>query len=326
MGRRPEPASRIAAVERDTGLSKDTLRVWERRYGFPRPARDTAGERLYPAEQLDRLRLIRRLLDVGHRPGRIVRLSAERLRELVERELAVARAAAPPRGAPSDDPHASLQRLAGLIRSQRIDDLRQALGRSAQRMGPARFVAEIAVPLNRLIGDAWAHGELEVYQEHLCTEAMQDVLRRLVAGIVAPALRPCVLLTTFPPERHGIGLLMAQAMLALEGCRCVSLGVQTPVRDIVLAAEAQRADIVALSFSASLNARQVLAFLVELRERLPSAVEIWAGGGCAALARTLPAGVRVVAALSEIAPAVTRWRDQAGSAMRGSTNSVSTPV
>ena len=34
----------IAAVERDTGLSKDTLRVWERRYGFPRPARDAAGQ------------------------------------------------------------------------------------------------------------------------------------------------------------------------------------------------------------------------------------------------------------------------------------------
>lgn len=27
----------IAAVERDTGLTKDTLRVWERRYGFPTP-------------------------------------------------------------------------------------------------------------------------------------------------------------------------------------------------------------------------------------------------------------------------------------------------
>ena len=37
----------IAAVERDTGLSKDTLRVWERRYGFPQPGRDGFGERAY---------------------------------------------------------------------------------------------------------------------------------------------------------------------------------------------------------------------------------------------------------------------------------------
>ena len=35
----------IATVERETGLSKDTLRMWERRYGFPRPARDDNGER-----------------------------------------------------------------------------------------------------------------------------------------------------------------------------------------------------------------------------------------------------------------------------------------
>ena len=74
----------IAAVERDTGLSKDTLRVWERRYGFPAPARNANGERLYPQDQLDRLRLIRRLLDAGHRPARIVAATAEELADLVE--------------------------------------------------------------------------------------------------------------------------------------------------------------------------------------------------------------------------------------------------
>ena len=46
----------IAAVERDTGLSKDTLRIWEKRYGFPLPTRDTQGERCYPMEQVERLR------------------------------------------------------------------------------------------------------------------------------------------------------------------------------------------------------------------------------------------------------------------------------
>ena len=62
----------IADVERDTGLSKDTLRVWERRYGFPTPTRDAQGERQYDNEQLLRLRHIRRLIDAGHRPGRVV--------------------------------------------------------------------------------------------------------------------------------------------------------------------------------------------------------------------------------------------------------------
>lgn len=72
----------IAAVERDTRLGKDTLRVWERRYGFPRPLRDDNGERLYPPEQVEQLRHIRRLLDAGWRPGRIVGLSMEELQRV----------------------------------------------------------------------------------------------------------------------------------------------------------------------------------------------------------------------------------------------------
>jgi len=75
----------IAAVERDTGLSKDTLRVWERRYGFPVPVRDGQGERAYPLEQIERLRVIKRLLDVGHRPGRVVNLPMDDLMALAGR-------------------------------------------------------------------------------------------------------------------------------------------------------------------------------------------------------------------------------------------------
>src|SRR5512135_2440806 len=78
------PGLPIAAVERDTGLSKDTLRVWERRYGFPQPARDANGERVYPSEQVDKLRLLKRLMDQGHRPGKIAERSIEQLQALAE--------------------------------------------------------------------------------------------------------------------------------------------------------------------------------------------------------------------------------------------------
>src|SRR5579883_3481400 len=72
----------ISTVERETGLSKDTLRVWERRYGFPRPTRDRHGERTYPPEQVEKLRVISRLLDRGLRPGQLVSVP---LAELTDR-------------------------------------------------------------------------------------------------------------------------------------------------------------------------------------------------------------------------------------------------
>jgi DNA-binding transcriptional MerR regulator len=62
----------VTAVERETGLSADTLRVWERRYGFPQPLRDSSGRRRYPKEQVERLRQIKRLVDAGFRPGKLV--------------------------------------------------------------------------------------------------------------------------------------------------------------------------------------------------------------------------------------------------------------
>ena len=50
----------IGAVERETGISKDLLRMWERRYGFPEPARDEQGdreqERAHRRMRRDRLR------------------------------------------------------------------------------------------------------------------------------------------------------------------------------------------------------------------------------------------------------------------------------
>lgn len=52
----PNDGIGIAAVERELSINKETLRVWERRYGFPSPQRDAAGERLYPPDQVQRLR------------------------------------------------------------------------------------------------------------------------------------------------------------------------------------------------------------------------------------------------------------------------------
>ena len=76
----------IGVVERDTGIGRDTLRVWERRYGFPEPLRTDRGERMYSEVQLRRLQRIRRLLDQGLRPGKLLPLDDAAL-DALEAEL-----------------------------------------------------------------------------------------------------------------------------------------------------------------------------------------------------------------------------------------------
>ena len=99
----------IAAVERETGLGKDTLRAWERRYGFPVPQRDAAGVRGYPRALVDRLVLIRRALLAGQRPGRLLCAAADRARRLLAALAARPRRAARrrPRAPCSTSPRAS---------------------------------------------------------------------------------------------------------------------------------------------------------------------------------------------------------------------------
>jgi methylmalonyl-CoA mutase cobalamin-binding subunit len=159
-----------------------------------------------------------------------------------------------------------------------------------------------------MVGDAWARGYFEIFEEHLYTESMQIILRNAISNIPQPGRRPRVLLTTFPTEPHGLGLLMAESLLALEGCRCISLGTQTPIWDIVLAAGAQQADVVALSFSACLNPNQVLDGLADLRAKLSPATQIWAGGQCPILQRRPPRDVLVLSELRDIHPMLEAWR------------------
>jgi DNA-binding transcriptional MerR regulator/methylmalonyl-CoA mutase cobalamin-binding subunit len=306
------PLLNIATVERDTRIGKDTLRAWERRYGFPQPQRDANGERAYPPEQLARLRIVKRLLDAGHRPRRVVALPLDDLLQLVAAPSTAALAAPaggdPARSpAPHDEP---VQRLMALLRRHDPAALRRALNQSLQRAGLAHFVVDVAMPLLQAVGRAWADGELQVYEEHLCSEVLETTLRAALAAApeAAPDARPRVLLSTVVGEWHSLSLLMAEAMFSVEGCACINLGRQTPLQDLAAAALAHRADIVALSFSAAGNVNHAADALAGLRALLPTTVALWAGSPQVALHRRGIAGVQLLERLDQIPEQLGRWR------------------
>lgn len=290
----------IAAVERDTGLSKDVLRMWERRYGFPTPERDQNGERVYPPEQVDRLRQIKRLMDQGHRPGRLLATPPEELSRLGPRR---------PLASVRETEIAPLQPLLDLIKTHDSEGFQRALQQRLSREGLLRFVQDTVGPLTEQVGEAWMSGYFAVFEEHLYTEQMKRVLRQAIASLPAAQRPPCIVLTTPPEELHSLGLLMVEALFTLEGARCISLGTQTPVADIRLAMEAHRADVLALSLSSAFPARQVAPLLAQLRQNLPDHVEIWAGGGGV---ERLPgaAGIRITPTLAAALQALDDWREQ----------------
>jgi methanogenic corrinoid protein MtbC1 len=297
----------IAGVERETGLAKDTLRVWERRYGFPRPTRDANGERVYPAAQVAHLRLVSRLLDRGMRPGRLLALDAPALAALAEE-----------RPDPKVPARSAFHDLAlYLLKTHQPDELRRELLQMLMRDGVKRFVLETVAPLTAQVGDAWARGEIQVFEEHLLSEVLQSVLRRAIAQLGGAFSPPVVLFTTLPGERHGLGLLMVEAIATLEGAHCVSLGTQSPVRDIVAAALAHRVDVVALSISSNAAPTEVRESVTLLRSLLAPPVALWCGGAGAARLKRLGKGVALLSSLEDVSVALEAWRDHHAGAANG---------
>ena len=290
----------IAAVEQATGIARATLRIWERRYGFPQPGRDERGERTYPEDQVRKLQRIATLMELGHRPGRLMQMTGAQLAALEgasSGDQSAARAALP------EDP------VLAPLRAHDPIALVGQLEESVRTMGLAGFVMERLPQMNNVVGQAWSCGGIEVFEEHLYTECVQQLLRVQIARLPQDAQgRPRVLLATLPEEAHGLGLLMAQAIFALEGCACTSLGVRMPVAQVVSACEAFRPDIVGLSFSASCNPAHVHRGLEQLRAELPPDVAIWAGGGSSALARRRFGGVQRVAHIRDLPAAIGHWR------------------
>src|SRR5512141_983226 len=130
----------ISGVERETGLSKDVLRMWERRYGFPDPSRDENTERLYPPDQVAKLRAIKRLMDTGMRPGKLMRQTLADLNTLADARAGPRREGAAP----------ALERdVIALVKGHNAPALQHALANLLMRLGLQRFVLDTLVPLNR---------------------------------------------------------------------------------------------------------------------------------------------------------------------------------
>lgn len=298
----------ITAVERETGIAKDTLRVWEKRYGFPRPLRDAGDDRRYPPDQVQRLKRIRRLLDAGHRPGKVVHLDDVELNDLLDKiqSSSKTKAITPAASTGVENLELLLQR----IDAHQAAELREQLQHLLMRKGVTAFVHDVAAPLTTAVGEAWAQGRFEVFEEHLYTEVMTNVLRSNLEALRHTGRQkiPKVLLTTVPQELHGLGLLMVESLLTLEGCTCVSLGTQTPLGDIVQAAAAYEVDVVALSFSNVHSAATVHNCLRDLRKALPQQRSIWVGGSCISLYQKPLEGTTALNDLEGLPALVEGWR------------------
>lgn len=288
----------ITEVERQTGIRQATLRMWEKRYGFPQPLRDRHGDRVYPPGQVERLHAVRRLIDQGLRPGKIFSSEADCAPGGPDVQPGT-RAGIPEHYRPVFD----------LLREYRLPELHGLFQRRSLDLGLRRFVIEFLAPLTSEIGLARNRGELPPRYGHLFAQLATASLHAKQAAVRAAGdACPRVVLATLTGETHVLGILMTEAVMTSLGMHCIQLGADTPLAEVATAARESDADIVALSFSAGFPSRNMVRMMAALRSALPPSTALWAGGEGVCGAGMPLAGTETFDRLDAVEPALRRWR------------------
>ena len=257
----------IREVVRVTGLRREQLYMWQRRYGFPAPARDAYGDRVYPRDQVARLKLIKQLLSEGWRAGAVVPLTESALQSMLG--LAIVAPTVLP-----DDIEAAVELLA----RHRVGELQNHLSRLLMAQGLRKFLEFTLIPLNEAVHDQVVRGEMQNFQELRFADLSQRLLRE-VTRLVRPASDARqILLATPPNDPNQLGLAMLELLLFTEGINCLTLGAGVPAQEIAGAAAAYEVCLVVLLFERGISGKIAGQEIRALRSSLPDDLPLICSG------------------------------------------------
>ncbi|MGQ3053735.1 MAG: MerR family transcriptional regulator [Roseateles sp.] len=150
---------RSGAVARMLRMPVATLRIWERRYALTQPALSASGQRLYSADDVRRLALIKQLTDSGHAIGSLAPLDMAQLQQVAsthanalaatQKPVSAAAVAGPPR-----EPLRLVVIGAALGARLRRPALLRRLGSAVELLGPFDDAALAAEAVGNAAADA----------------------------------------------------------------------------------------------------------------------------------------------------------------------------
>ncbi len=256
---------RIKTVADMTGVPRQTLLSWERRYGLPNPARLDNGYRVYSDDDIALIVRVQQMRGKGYSISEAMTLVGEEAPETTD---------APSEGATEDLVRDLISALLGFDR-QRAEqlDARTTLMSFEQRLD------DIYLPTLRAVGDRWHDGKATVGQEHFASyflrERLIGMLRQIGSG---PAAGPVAVCGGYPGEQHEFGLLSVALKMALRGYRIVYLGPDMPPEDLAAVARERDAALVLQSVMKQTASAALELYAERLLDQLPPDTLLAIGG------------------------------------------------
>lgn len=261
---------RIHRVAKLTGLSKDVIRVWERRYGLVSPSRSSNRYREYSDEDVALLRFVKAQMEQGATIGGLATEGRDPL--IARMRLAT------PFIAEEQKPHEHLlDDLIGLLDPIEKAGFERRLNGAVAVIPFEEAVQRILLPLQRRIGDLWHQGRLGTAVEHYVTKLIQQKLFSVINQLPVNEFGPRVLIACLQGETHEIGAQAVAYIAATRGCHVYYLGPNLPMSDLIVFCEKISPDLVLLSLTETKSEAAMLQQLKEL-EQLATRWSVAVGG------------------------------------------------
>jgi DNA-binding transcriptional MerR regulator/methylmalonyl-CoA mutase cobalamin-binding subunit len=267
---------RIQRVAKLTSLSKDVIRVWERRFGLLKPTRGANRYRNYSDEDVALLRFLKEQLDAGGSIGELAKLGREEL-------LGRARASAPRVSFVDNTFSRLLRELLSTLNPFNRVIFEKRLNGAVAVVPFEEALHGILLPLQEQVGQLWHEVQIDVAIEHYVTKQIQQKIFSAMNQLPVAEFGAKVVVACPPGEEHDIAALTVAYRCRVRGCRVYYLGANVPVVSLANLCGKVEPDLTIISFPLALSDDKATELVQALADEV-SPVSNLAVGGHGALA------------------------------------------
>jgi MerR family transcriptional regulator, light-induced transcriptional regulator len=246
------PAFNLKVVLKETGLTADTLRAWERRYGLPVPQRTAGGHRLYSQRDIETIKWLMKRQTEGLSISRAVDMWKEQLSSGADplagsAQTTIVSASTIPAQYAFDTTLDALRTrwIEGCLNFS--ESTSEQILNQAFSMFPVEVVCmEILQRGISEIGTLWYENRATVQQEHFASSLAMRRLDALLASSAPPTRNQTVLVGCPAEEWHAFTPLLLSLLLRRRGLNVIYLGANVPTEQFSNTVKNIKANLVVL--------------------------------------------------------------------------------
>lgn len=261
-------------------MSVYVIRAWEKRHQVLSPERTESNRRLYSDRDIERLILLRQLIELRHSIGELAALSNEALIELLAKER-TGKHVPDPGSTGSPEGRDFQGDMLAAVRALDVRALEDVLTQASLHLPQQALIGEVIVPFLEALGRQWQEGTMRIAHEHMATAAVRTFLGSIVAAAPRFPSAPSALVCTPVNQVHELGALIAAVTVAMRGWNVVYLGANLPSEEIAAAVRQLSARMLILGIVYPADDALLHRDLRRLATLLPGGVAVAVGGRAA---------------------------------------------